>query len=70
MEDIGTSIDLLFEDLDECGRLEQFLQDKGWVEIRSEARAVSSSAEKPRFDVPFLPVLANLSNDRSEAVLA
>lgn len=70
MEDIGTSIELLFEDLDESGKLEQFLQDKGWIEIRSKERAKSSSAEKPRFDVPFLPMLASLSNDRSEAVLA
>lgn len=67
MEDIGASIDLLLQDLVESGSLEQFFADKGWtVELPPDAL----EDHNLRFDIPFLPTLENLSNDRSQAVPA
>jgi predicted RNase H-like HicB family nuclease len=49
MEDIGDTLDALFQDLLSSNELEKFLQDHGWT----LAGQIPARDEPVRFDVPF-----------------
>ena len=62
MQSIGETLDLLFKDLCETGELNQFLRDHGW-------HADGQPKANATFDLPFLPVLAQIhAGDSTEAV--
>jgi predicted RNase H-like HicB family nuclease len=50
MEDIGDTLEMLFQDLLSSNELERFLQDHGWEAVGH----IPAQLDEPvRFDVPF-----------------
>ena len=73
MEDIGTTLELLFEDLLETGTVEQFLKRHGWVStdpLYVAAQSLPRDLPKNvKLDIPFIPEVVQ-RNDSPEAVFA
>ena len=61
MEDVALTLDATFRDLLAGNELDPFLQDRGWT------AHVPADAEAVRFDVPFIPALAQ-PDDSTAAV--
>ena len=58
MDDIGSTLKLMFADLLDEGQLDQFFQQRGWTcQTRYESEH-EASGDDCRFDIPFLPTLA------------
>ena len=53
MEDIGLTLDAMFQDLLSNNELDQFLSDRGWT----AHGPTEAEADGVRFDVPFIPAL-------------
>lgn len=70
MEDIGTSIDMVFDDLVENDNLEQFLERKGWSISMAEEGTAPAASQESRFDIPFIPTLVSTLDDQPETVFA
>ena len=69
MEDIGTAIDMLLADLVETGNFERLLHDKGWSIEQSRESYESIEPRNLKFDVPFVPTLAEADTDGAKATL-
>ena len=57
MEDIGTTIDLVFADLLEAGKLDECLARHGWMRISPEEATTEEVQENVKFDIPFIPAV-------------
>ena len=59
MDDIGSTLELMFADLLEEGQLDQFFQQRGWTRQTQYEVEPEATSENFRFDIPFIPTLAS-----------
>lgn len=59
MDDIGSTLEIMFADLLEEGRLDQFFQQRGWARQTQYESQPEATSGNYRFDIPFIPTLAS-----------